>query len=278
MYMKLSLHFKEIEYLSKMNVLLLKEPREGDSGPDPYVKELTSYGHKPTLIPVLSFKFVSFDELSDRLLKPEKHGGLIFTSPRAVEAVRMCLEENNRREVWTSSIKDKWNEKSIYVVGKATAALVEDLGLIPLGEETGNAELLSQFILEKEDTSILPLFFPCGSLKREVLPVALRKKGVPLETLTVYQTAEHPDLQRNLMDYFSKQGVPASIAFFSPSGVKFSLDVVRQLAQEKLNGIKFAAIGPTTADALVAEGLCVSCLAEKPTPQDLAAVIAQALQ
>ncbi|XP_035262251.1 uroporphyrinogen-III synthase [Anguilla anguilla] len=261
-----------------MNVLLLKEPRDGDSGPDPYMKELTSYGHKPTLIPVLSFKFVSLNALSDRLFQPEKHGGLIFTSPRAVEAVRMCLEGNNRREVWINTVKDKWNEKSIYVVGKATAALVQELGLIPRGEETGNADVLSRFILEREDTSILPLFFPCGSIKREVLPTALRENGVPLETLTVYQTAEHPDLEKNLTDYFSEQGVPASIAFFSPSGVKFCLEVVRRLAGEKLNEIKFAAIGPTTADAMVAEGLCVSCSAEKPTAQDLAARIAQALQ
>lgn len=261
-----------------MNVLLLKEPRDGDSGPDPYMKELTSYGHKPTLIPVLSFKFVSLNALSDRLVQPEKHGGLIFTSPRAVEAVRMCLEGNNRREVWSNTVKDKWNEKSIYVVGKATAALVQELGLIPQGEETGNADVLSRFILEREDTSILPLFFPCGSIKREVLPTALRENGVPLETLTVYQTAEHPDLEKNLTDYFSEQGVPASIAFFSPSGVKFCLEVVRRLAGEKLNEIKFAAIGPTTADAMVAEGLRVSCSAEKPTAQDLAARIAQALQ
>ncbi|XP_064176794.1 uroporphyrinogen-III synthase [Anguilla rostrata] len=261
-----------------MNVLLLKEPRDGDSGPDPYMKEVTSYGHKPTLIPVLSFKFVSLNALSDRLFQPEKHGGLIFTSPRAVEAVRMCLEGNNRREVWINTVKDKWNEKSIYVVGKATAALVQELGLIPQGEETGNADVLSRFILEREDTSILPLFFPCGSIKREVLPTALRENGVPLETLTVYQTAEHPDLEKNLTDYFSEQGVPASIAFFSPSGVKFCLEVVRRLAGEKLNEIKFAAIGPTTADAMVAEGLCVSCSAEKPTAQDLAARIAQALQ
>ncbi|XP_036378520.1 uroporphyrinogen-III synthase [Megalops cyprinoides] len=261
-----------------MNVLLLKEPREGESGPDPYIKELASYGHKATLIPVLAFKFVSLNVLSDRLFQPEKHGGLIFTSPRAVEAVRMCLDANNRREEWIRAVKEKWNAKSIYVVGKATAALVRELGLDPQGEDTGTAEVLSHLILEKEDASVLPLFFPCGSIKREVLPTALRENGVPLETLTVYQTAQHPDLEKNLTDYFSEQGVPASIAFFSPSGVKFCLEVVRRLAGQKLNRIKFAAIGPTTADAMTAEGLSVGCTAEKPTAQHLAAGIAQALQ
>ncbi|KAM4526416.1 uroporphyrinogen-III synthase [Fundulus diaphanus] len=261
-----------------MRVLLLKEPRDEKSGPDPYIKELESHGHKAKLIPVLSFKFVSLDTFSNKLFQPEKHGGLIFTSPRAVEAMEMCLQAEERREEWNKSVKDKWNTKSIYVVGKATSALVQSLGLKPLGEDTGTADVLSRLIIEREDTNIPPLFFPCGSIKREVLPTALRETGVPLETLTVYQTAEHPDLEKNLKNYFTEQGTPASIAFFSPSGVKFCLEAVRRLSGKQLAEIKFAAIGPTTRDAMTAEGLCVSCTAEKPTAEHLAAAIAEVLQ
>lgn len=79
-----------------MRVLLLKEPRDEESGPDPYLKveahlsksrrnssnvidemvfmchflhlkELESHGHKATLIPVLSFKFVSLNTFSDKV-------------------------------------------------------------------------------------------------------------------------------------------------------------------------------------------------------------------
>uniref|UniRef100_A0A8C7RF64 Uroporphyrinogen-III synthase n=1 Tax=Oncorhynchus mykiss TaxID=8022 RepID=A0A8C7RF64_ONCMY len=262
----------------EMHVLLLKEPREGGSGPDPYIKELASRGHNATLIPVLSFTFVSLNTLSDKLFQPEQHGGLIFTSPRAVEAVKMCLEDDERTEQWNMDIKDKWNAKSIYVVGKATATLVENLGLVPLGEDTGTADVLSRLILEREDANILPLLFPCGSIKREVLPTALRENGVSLDTLMVYQTAPHPDLEKNLKNHFTEQGVPDSIAFFSPSGVKFCLETVRRLSGEQLMQIKFAAIGPTTAEAMTAEGLSVSCSADKPTAEHLAAGIAKALQ
>uniref|UniRef100_A0A8C6M782 Uroporphyrinogen-III synthase n=3 Tax=Nothobranchius TaxID=28779 RepID=A0A8C6M782_NOTFU len=262
----------------QMRVLLLKDPRDGESGPDPYIKELESRGHKATLIPVLSFKFISANTLSDKLLQPEKHGGLIFTSPRAVEAVKLCLEDKDRKQEWNKSLKDKWNRKSIYVVGKATAALVQSLGLEPEGEDTGTADVLSRLIIEREEKNIPPLFFPCGSIKREVLPTALRENGVPLETLTVYQTTEHPDLEKNLKNYFTKQGIPGSVGFFSPSGVKFCLEAVRRLSGEQLTQIKFAAIGPTTRDAMAAEGLCVSCTAEQPTAQHLAAAIADALQ
>ncbi|XP_051926838.1 uroporphyrinogen-III synthase isoform X1 [Hippocampus zosterae] len=259
-----------------MNVLLLKEPNDGDQGSDPYNQEMTNVGLRATLLPVLSFKFVSLNTLSEKVFQTEKYGGLIFTSPRAVEAVKMCL--GDRREEWERIAKDKWNAKSVYVVGKATAALVRRLGLNPLGEDTGTAEVLSRVIIERGDTGILPLFFPCGSIKREVLPVALRENGVPLETLTVYQTAVHPDVVKNLTDYFAAQGPPASVAFFSPSGVNFCLQALRGLAGEQLPQIKLAAIGPTTRDAMLAEGLSVSCTAEKPTPQHLAEAISKALK
>ncbi|XP_043087191.1 uroporphyrinogen-III synthase isoform X6 [Puntigrus tetrazona] len=193
-----------------MKVLLLKEPRESETEADPYIQELASCGHTASLIPVLSFRLVSLEELSERLLQPERFGGLIFTSPRAVEAVQTCLHSLTHK--W-DAVKDKWNEKSVYVVGKATASL---------GEAGGT----------------LPLFFPCGSIKREVLPTALRNQHIPLETLTVYQTSEHPDLQNNVTDYFTRQGVPASVAFFSPSGVKFCLDLVKRLSGSQLEKIK----------------------------------------
>lgn len=84
---------------------------------------------------------------------------------------------------------------------------VRNLGLNPVGEDSGTAEVLSRVITERkiwvsvvqgdrkftagfmtqmifyliiivgEDTNILPLFFPCGSIKREVLPTALRDNG-----------------------------------------------------------------------------------------------------
>ncbi|KAK9966009.1 hypothetical protein ABG768_005063 [Culter alburnus] len=257
-----------------MKVLLLKEPRDSENEADPYIKELASCGHTAALIPVLSFRFVSLDDLSERLFQPERFGGLIFTSPRAVEAVKICLDSHKHK--W-EAVRDKWNAKSVYVVGKATASLVEDLGLRPLGEETGTADSLSLLILQRENQEILPLFFPCGSIKREVLPTALRKNRVPLETLTVYQTSEHPDLQKNITDYFTQQGIPASVAFFSPSGVTFCLDLVKRLSGSQLEQIKFAAIGPTTTDALQSHGLTVTCCAEKPTAKHLATAITRAL-
>ncbi|KFP42465.1 Uroporphyrinogen-III synthase, partial [Chlamydotis macqueenii] len=260
-----------------MKILLLKDPKDKDSGPDPYVKELGLYGFEATLIPVLSFEFVSLESLFEKLSQPDSYGGLVFSSPRALEAIKICLKDNSKNEAWSKSLKQKWNTKPAYVVGKATASLVEEIGLVPQGEKSGNAEKLAEYICSREKPSSSALLFPCGALKREVLPTVLREKGIPLESLTVYQTTQHADLQESLSSYFSEQGIPASIVFFSPSGVKFCLQPIQKLLGDFSNQIKFAAIGPTTAEAMEAAGIPVSCSAGSPTPQDLAAGIQKAL-
>ncbi|XP_015003917.1 uroporphyrinogen-III synthase isoform X4 [Macaca fascicularis] len=233
-----------------MKVLLLKDAKEDDCGQDPYIRELGLYGLEATLIPVLSFEFLSLPSFSEKLSHPEDYGGLIFTSPRAVEAAQLCLEKNNKTEVWERSLKEKWNAKSVYVVGNATASLVSKIGLDTEGETCGNAEKLAEYICSR----------------------------IAMESVTVYQTIPHPGIQGNLNSYYSQQGVPASITFFSPSGLTYSLKHIQELSGDNIDQIKFAAIGPTTARALAAQGLPVSCTAESPTPQALATGIRKALQ
>ncbi|XP_016065988.1 PREDICTED: uroporphyrinogen-III synthase isoform X4 [Miniopterus natalensis] len=231
-----------------MKVLLLKDSTE-DGGQDPYIRELGLYGLEATLIPVLSFEFLSLPSFSEKLSRPEAYGGLIFTSPRAVEAVQLCLGDD-KTEAWKKSLRGKWNAKSVYVVGNATASLVNKIGLDAEGEHCGNAEKLAEYICSR----------------------------IPMESIIVYQKTPHPGIQVNLNSYYSTQGIPASITFFSPSGLTYSLRYIQELSGDNINQIKFAAIGPTTARALAARGLPVSCTAESPTPRALAAGIRTALQ
>ncbi|KAB0351703.1 hypothetical protein FD754_016560 [Muntiacus muntjak] len=278
-----------------MKVLLLKDPKGDDCGQDPYVRAGPRRGPACLLsaqtLPLPPLLQAAPPDLSKEpnsccfspgqnlgwLSHPEGYGGLIFTSPRAVEAVERCLQKDTKAEVWKKSLKEKWNAKSVYVVGNATASLVNRIGLHTEGEACGNAEKLAEYICSRE-SSTLPLLFPCGTLKREILPKMLMDKGIPLESVTVYQTIPHPGIQGSLSSYYTQQGVPASITFFSPSGLTYSLKHIQELSGDSIGQIKFVAIGPTTAHALAAQGLPVSCTAESPTPRALAAGIRTALQ
>ncbi|XP_067565180.1 uroporphyrinogen-III synthase isoform X3 [Pseudorca crassidens] len=268
-----------------MKVLLLKDPKEDDCGQDPYIRELGLYGLEATLIPVLSFEFWSLPSFLEKLSHPEGYGGLIFTSPRAVEAVELCLEKDNKTEVWRKSLQEKWNAKSVYVVGNATASLVNKIGLHTEGENCGNAEKLAEYICSRE-SSALPLLFPCGTLKREILPKMLKDKGDSPSSLGSTESLRGGGVSalgtyresRPGMDRPGRKGIPASITFFSPSGLTHSLKHIQELSGDNIDQIKFVAIGPTTAHALAAQGLPVSCTAESPTPQALAAGIRTALQ
>ncbi|XP_075011385.1 uroporphyrinogen-III synthase isoform X4 [Calonectris borealis] len=146
-----------------MKVLLLKDPKDKNSGPDPYIKELGLYGFEATLIPVLSFEFISLESLFEKLSHPECYGGLVFTSLRALEAIKICLKENSKDEAWSKSLKQRWNTKPAYVVGKATASLVEEIGLSPQGEKSGNAEKLAEYICSIQLRIILALPPPLGA-------------------------------------------------------------------------------------------------------------------
>jgi uroporphyrinogen-III synthase len=58
-------------------------------------------------------------------------------------------------------------------------------------------------------------------------------------------------------------------AFFSPSGV----DAARLAPEAPWNTVRKAAIGPTTAERLRREGLPPRAVADRPTPDALAAAI-----
>lgn len=47
---------------------------------------------------------------------------------------------------WEKSLKNRWNAKSVYVVGSATASLVNKIGLDAEGAHSGNAEKLAEYI------------------------------------------------------------------------------------------------------------------------------------
>lgn len=171
---------------------------------------------------------------------PDQWHGIVFTSPRAVQAVQAAVD--------TSVIAAKWSSKKVFAIHGETAAMIQnDLHLQPQETETVNAVELSNYIVEcwQSHPWNRPLLFLCGDLRRDELPTRLQQHNIPFTELKVYKTLTGSQP-------FSLEGiVPSWLVFFSPSGVQ-SLQQILQAQHQQCSWttqVKYAAIGETTAQA-----------------------------
>lgn len=223
--------------------------RSGDES-DPYEEALADAGYAGISIPVLTFETVNAEKLREALEHPRSYDGLIFTSPRAVEAVASAMS-------WLPTENVMWHSKSIFAVGPKTASELRQIGFEPTGEGSGSAEMLSEHIAACEFTR--PLLFVCGNRRRDDLPDTLREAAIDLEELCVYQSQSRESLD------LAAYPEPEWVVFFSPSGVH----VVQKDDRLDVDSVRIAALGETTAGALEDAGFHVDAIAREPTPNAL---------
>lgn len=215
---------------------------------DAYEAAFSKAGFAVRFIPMLQFEPTGEEALMDRLSHAERFGGIIITSPRAAGILSRALEVVDPREA------DLWKARPAFAVGPKTAAVLREAGMEPVGEKSGNGSELAAYVTSNY-VAELPLLFLAGDRRRKELPSALASAGVPFEELTVYRTILH--------DAPAPDEVPDWIAAFSPSGV------ASWAQNEPPPGVRYAAIGPTTAEALRTSGLEVSAVADHPSPDSL---------
>lgn len=96
--------------------------------------------HKQNWLPSSLPSTIKLEAISTSLL----FSGIIFTSPRCVQAV-MNAEES------TNNLERNWKESLVFSVGETTARLVQDnLHLSSEGSSAGNGKTLAPMILESE--------------------------------------------------------------------------------------------------------------------------------
>ncbi|XP_046749308.1 uroporphyrinogen-III synthase-like [Diprion similis] len=258
--------------VARSKVLLCKAKAQGESaeGEKSYATVLESAGFSCTQLSVLRFEFSNLEELRV-LLVQNLHSGLILTSPRSAEAVKLSLEQG---EAGSESIfSNIWKNLPIYCVGAATEQVARNiLGLQSCcGSETGNAEELAKFIINemqsaRNNAEVRPLLYPCSAIARDTITTTLEAARIPLQKLTVYKTLPSKTLETDLSDIFG-HSLPEYLVFFSPSAVRYVTNVIKRNRQEKsMEEIKFVAIGPVTEQALVDAGLKVSATSRQPDP------------
>lgn len=248
------------------SLILLLKSTDDENIQDPYIEELKKQNLKAVTISTLSFKFLDIEKLANKLINADYFRGLILTSKRSVEAVALAADQkvDAGPKVKDISILQKWKEKSVYVVGPATfSACKQRLALDGVGRQCGSAEELSNVIGQDvpDIDENRPLLFPCSSMKRDTLPKTLNEMGIPVECFNCYQTIPSPNLEEDISNFVRMNGFPGVVVFFSPSGVKTGLPVLRKV-YDTINPNRgssnkntlFAAIGPTTASSLRESG------------------------
>lgn len=88
---------------------------------------------------------------------------------------------------------------------------------------------LAVFVLDKNLFS-KPFLFPHGNLKTGVLNLELKKDSLELDEVLVYDTVASTSLEKDIAkvtDNFSQ--IPEFLVFFSPSGLKNSIDFLRKI-------------------------------------------------
>lgn len=309
--------------LDQTPVYLLKTRSSPTDNYEDYFSSLSNGKYKPIFVPVLDhvfrddplrklrlsaerFAFAGGSEATARQKATnnpaKKYGGIIFTSQRSVDAFMIVVSKLDPAKI--HMLFDP--QMPIYCVGPATANGVRSLSLpCPVvGEETGNGEALANFILEHqkmlspEVTHLngrrLPLLFPVGEQRRDIIPNTLQSDSLPapertqVTELIVYETGEMATFEEDFSDLL-RQAKQAKVkqqwvVVFSPQGCEAMLMALGWLEEgtgkfneakrEVLSGpvkTRIATIGPTTRQFLVEQfGFEPDFCAEKPTPEGVA--------
>lgn len=191
--------------------------------------------------------------------------GMILTSPRSVEAVKLILTKN-------PNILDKWKEYPIYCIGTSTENLVKKyLNLSNCyGSHCGNSENLAKFIFNDFKLKKKSLLYPCSEISRDTIENYLLKNGYQIEKIISYKTMPCETLHNDIERIFKL--IPEIIVFFSPSIVNNLLLALGERAKI-LNEIKIIAIGSITEQSLINSGFTVNGVSEKPEPESLLKIV-----
>lgn len=258
----------------KGTVLLLKAPT--DSEEDHFVEALQQAGYTAVSVSVLAFNYINEDKLKEALQKAHTFSGIVFTSPRSVQAVVQVVAPSNSR-LRVKSVETSCVPSSLpcFVVGPATADAAREATFNPEGIYSGNAENLGQFILDTvSPEEKRPLLFPCAQIRRDTLVKKLQNTAYGVHEIVVYETGPSPSIMEDIARVMQSEHRPDCVVFFSPSGVQ----VIERCVREGIfpvDQLKVFAMGPSTQQEVVRKGYRLSGVAARPDPASLLQVLEQ---
>lgn len=149
---------------------------------------------------------------------------VVFTSSNAVQALQKYLND------YVNPFKIDWK---IFSLSGKTKETLEELPFGTIIETAENSNDLAGKIIERKVNDVV---FFCGNKRRDELPNILRKAGINIQEVVVYETLATPVPAIKNID---------AVLFFSPSAVQ-SFFSINQLNKD----VVCFTVGKTTADSL----------------------------
>lgn len=205
----------------------------------------------------------NYDELDASIDKIKTYDWLIFTSRNGVKYFFKRFFEKERDIRDLSGIK-------ICAIGAKTAQEIKKYGLkVDLVPDEFRAEGLIKSIREFEGSKVKGLrgirfLLPRAEKAREIFPEKVRELGGVIDVPVTYRTIK-PESRGKRLKRFLREGKISVATFTSAATFHNFREIMGNDAEELLNGVAIAVIGPVTARAAEKAGLHVDIMPGEAT-------------
>lgn len=201
---------------------------------------------------------------------PRDPSRLQSAARRAGEYDWLFLTSVNAANAFLPLVPQTIQRPRLGVVGASTYKTVTELGW---RADVMPAEFTSEALaaaLEAHEMGGQRVLIPAGDLARELLPVALSRRGAIVDVVGAYSNQAPPETAAALHALFGAGLAPDWLTFASPSAFE---NLAAISGPEPLRRVFIASIGPTTSAAIRARGLDVAAEGAEHTVAGLVAAI-----
>jgi len=230
---------------------------------------LEAYGAEVAVLPTVRLEPPGdWRPLDDAIARLGEFGWIVFTSANGVTAFQERLRRAGRDARALAGL-------GVAAIGPETADTLRRTGIAPdVVPEEFRAEGLLESLAPQVGAGQAVLLVRAAEA-REVLPRALRARGVPVVVAPAYRTVTAKEEADQVLGLLEGGRVDA-VTFTSSSTVRGLVALLPpDEARRLLSGVVLAAIGPITAATVVEYGLAVSVMPREYTVPALAAAIAR---
>lgn len=229
----------------------------------PLSERLRRLGAEVVELPVIAFAPPEdLAPLHDALSRITQYSWAVFSSVNGVEWFFRLA--GGKPEGWRARV---------CAVGTATAAALEEHGL--------EAELVPDEFVAEGVVAVLAgsglsggrVLLPRAAVARDVIPRELARLGAVVDDVPVYRNVIPGELTAAAEALFAGTGKPDWVTLTSSSTVK---NLLAAAGPERLDGVKFASIGPVTSEVARKHSLAIAAEADPHTIDGLIDAIVKA--